>query len=86
MTKTDIILKEQVKKLLVDTTGGCDVQHDGWPCGTCFLGIDNKLTNQDWQAILLYRGDYERKQLTNLPKNPAKAINKIIKLILDKDK
>lgn len=53
---------------------GCSIQHNGWPCGTCFCdliarlgvketGIHNKpvdRVNEFWRAILQIRGDYEK--------------------------
>jgi hypothetical protein len=52
------------KKLVVDATGGCTVQHNGWPCNTCFHAIDAKELglkediHSYWIATLAYRGDY----------------------------
>ena len=40
---------------------GCEIQHDGWPCGTCFHTIDIKLKediSEYWQPVLSVRGDY----------------------------
>lgn len=51
--------REELKEALYKKLG-CDMQHDGWPCGTCFFSIDDSLTNQDWQALLFFRGDYRR--------------------------
>ena len=40
----------------------CDVQHDGWPCNTCFhaidFGIDADKQHELWLSLLAYRGDY----------------------------
>ena len=44
--------KRTLKRALRAKTG-CTVQHDGWPCGTCFFSINSELNNQDWQAVLL---------------------------------
>ena len=44
----------------------CTIQ-DGWPCGTCFFEMSKDLNNQDWQALLLYRGDHTESDLDNLP-------------------
>ena len=62
----------------------CAVQHDGWTCGTCFFAISKKLTNKDWQNVLLIRGDYKEKDLTNLPKDRQRSYNKIMKLCEEK--
>ena len=56
---------------------GCNVQHNGWCCGSCFFSIGLKLTNQDWQSLLLYRGDYLETELDNLPDNPSKSIKRL---------
>ena len=71
--------KAKFKKLLRDATG-CTIQHNGWTCGSCFFGISDKLTNKDWQALLLYRGDYKREELNNLPEDIEYSINKIFYL------
>jgi len=72
--------REELKEALYKKVG-CDVQYDGWPCGTCFFSIDESLTNQDWQALLFYRGDYREEDLDNLPENVPGSISKIIKLV-----
>lgn len=71
--------KQKLKKTLAEKTS-CRIQHTGWCCGTCFFAISKKLTNKDWQSLLLFRGDYKKKELTNLPRNPDKSIEKIAKL------
>lgn len=52
----------------------CRVQHDGWPCNTCFhclgshLPLKRKLKkdiHEYWLAVLALRGDYPE-----LPKRP----------------
>ena len=76
--------KKIFKKKLKEKTN-CGIQHNGWTCGTCFFSLNKKgkekLTNADWQALLLYRGDYIKEELSNLPKNPMKSIEKIYKII-----
>jgi hypothetical protein len=59
---------------------GCTIQHDGWPCGTCFFSISKKLTNADWQAVLLKRGDYKKETMDNLPKDIEASLKKTLKL------
>ena len=56
----------RVKDQLMKVTK-CDIQHNGWTCGTCFFAIDERLTNQHWQCILFFRGDYNREDLDNIP-------------------
>ena len=68
--------KRNMKKALRNKTL-CTVQHNGWTCGTCFLAMDDSLTNQDWQALLLYRGDYQKSELDNLPEDIDASLNKI---------
>ncbi len=72
-----IILKNALRKAT-----GCTIQHTGWPCGTCFFAINKKLTNQDWQAVLLFRGDYEKSDLDNLPKNIPATLEKVLSLAI----
>lgn len=54
-------MKRELKAKLVNATGGCDVQHTGWPCNTCFhvlrLNLKEDIHNY-WLAVLAYRGDY----------------------------
>lgn len=71
--------KAELKKALKQVTG-CTLQYNGWCCGTCFFSISEKFTNKDWQLVLLIRGDYEEKDLTNLPKDREESYEKIIKL------
>ncbi len=53
--------RKQLRRLLVTATAGCNIQHDGWPCNSCFHALDLDL-KQDihdyWEAVLAYRGDY----------------------------
>lgn len=68
--------KREFKKLLFEVTR-CNIQR-GWCCGTCFFAIKkNYFDNQDWQSLLLYRGDYPKEDLENLPDNPKDSIKKI---------
>jgi hypothetical protein len=69
-----------LKRLLKEKTG-CTIQHDGWTCATCFFAIDKKLTNKDWQTVLLVRGDYDSSELNNLPKNIEARVKNIINII-----
>lgn len=71
--------KRKLKTLLKEVTG-CTIQHNGWPCGSCFFAIDENLTNQDWQVLLFYRGDYKKEDLTNLPENIENNLNKIYQI------
>ena len=60
--------KKELREALVRETMGCGIQHNGWPCNTCFHSIDLKLTqdiHEYWLAVLAYRGDYP-----DLPKRP----------------
>lgn len=61
--------KEELKKFLKEWlnagTKGCDIQHDGWTCGTCFfemmdsIEIPEKLQEGLWHIVLSVRGDYD---------------------------
>ena len=59
----------------------CTIQAGGWPCGTCFFSLGKSLSNKDWQALLLFRGDYKKADLDNLPKSINRSLNKIYKLL-----
>ena len=73
--------KRNFKKALAEATG-CTIQHDGWCCGTCFFDLDyDNLTNADWQSLLYYRGDYDKKDLDNLPSTWQDNIVKIAEII-----
>ena len=54
--------KRDFKKKLREATG-CSIQHNGWTCGTCFFSISETLNNDDWNAVLNYRGDYPLKEI-----------------------
>ena len=73
--------KKEFKEDLANATNGYVVQADGWCCGTCFFALSDELTNQDWQSLLLYRGDTKRKDLKNLPSNYMNSIKKIWEII-----
>jgi hypothetical protein len=60
----------------------CELQHDGWCCGTCFFAMSKRLTNKDWQALLLFRGDYTREEMDNLPKDIEKSLEKIYNIAI----
>jgi hypothetical protein len=58
------IAKGKIKRLLVDLTNGCDMQHTGWPCGTCFFAAQPAMFTKEewgemWHAVLALRGDYD---------------------------
>ncbi len=69
----------ELKKALKKATH-CTIQYTGWPCATCFYAMSKRLTNQDWQALLNFRGDYDKSDLNNLPKDINKNLIKIIKI------
>lgn len=63
------------KKLRIATE--CTIQHNGWPCGTCFYWISKKLKNSHWQAVLAIRGDYPGLKLDSRRK---KLLDTVLKL------
>ena len=75
-------MKKIELKNILNKKLGCKIQHTGWPCGTCFFSMSQKLTNQDWQTLLLFRGDYKKSDLTNLPENQEKTIQKIVEIAI----
>ena len=55
--------REEVRRNL-EIELGCTIQHDGWPCNSCFhsVGEEWKLKediHKYWEAILDFRGDYD---------------------------
>ncbi len=75
--------KTKMRKALREATG-CTIQHTGYPCGTCFFALSEELTNQDWQALLLFRGDYKRENLDNLPDDVEQSLDNIYTLATEK--
>lgn len=57
--------KQLFKKKLREQTG-CSIQHNGWTCGSCFFCISETLNNNDWNAVLNYRGDYLLEDLNKM--------------------
>ena len=60
-------------KLLQDETGGCNVQHAGCPCRTCFydfaehtLKLSDGWATDLWQIILVLRGDYTEEEIEKM--------------------
>ena len=49
---------------IITKAGGCDIQHDGGTCGTCFfdileeLGVTDDQAQKYWEDVLAFRGDY----------------------------
>lgn len=73
-------MKKKILKQALKEVTDCTVQHNGWTCGTCFFAISDKLTNKDWQAVLLFRGDNKKEDLNNLPKDIEKSLQKTLQL------
>ncbi len=76
--------KIKLKRALKKKTH-CSIQYNGWPCGTCFFSMSKTLTNKDWQALLLYRGDYKKEDLDNLPLDIKVNLEKIYKIAVKQD-
>jgi hypothetical protein len=72
--------KSTFKRLLFEKTN-CEIQHDGWTCGTCFFAISPKLTNRDWQTVLYFRGDNPANELDNLPRTPQAIDNRLKNIV-----
>ena len=45
--------KRQFRDRLVAVCGGCAIQHNGWPCGSCF---QVHFDGDQWRAVLAFRG------------------------------
>jgi hypothetical protein len=71
--------RHNLKRALEQKTE-CTIQHTSWPCRTCFFAISDDLTEQDWQALLFYRGDYSVDELDNLPDDSETSLKKIERL------
>ena len=53
----------RLQRKVLDFTG-CQIQHDGWSCNSCFHSLDGELKlkkdiHEYWLAVLFYRGDYD---------------------------
>lgn len=53
----------KIRRVLADLTH-CDLQHTGWPCGTCFFAAQPAMFTKEewgemWHAVLALRGDYD---------------------------
>ena len=77
-----ILPKKLINELheALDRAGGCNAQHTGWTCGTCFFSINPKFSNRSWQTVLAVRGDTKLDDLKNLPKDIKKGVIRIIKI------
>ena len=58
------IYKNQLKKKLGQSIG-CNIQHTGYPCNSCFHSMEEDWENiliedihEYWLAVLAFRGDY----------------------------
>ena len=57
-----MILQNKLQKKVVNYFG-CSIQHNGWPCNSCFHTIGEELNLAEdihdyWVAVLAFRGDY----------------------------
>jgi hypothetical protein len=50
--------KKELIKIFAKKTG-CDIQHGGCPCNSCFHSIDADFKHICWLIILGLRGDYD---------------------------
>ena len=58
------IYKNQLKMKLMNSIG-CNIQHTGYPCNSCFHSMEEECENiliedihEYWLAVLAFRGDY----------------------------
>ena len=57
-------MKPYALQNLLEIETMCVIQHDGWPCNSCFHTLGNHLIDlkedihEYWLAVLGYRGDY----------------------------
>lgn len=83
--------KPELKSLLKKETGGCTIQHDGWPCGTCFGAIlPDNLTDEKkqafWSTLLAYRGDYSLEQVELTKQSFKENLKELKELLVSGDK
>lgn len=56
---------------LLSQATGCDIQHKGCPCRTCFynlcenLGLTSERATHFWRIVLILRGDYSEQEISN---------------------
>ena len=74
-------MDREILRIALAEKTSCEIQHDGWCCGTCFFAISKKLKNKDWQGLLVFRGDYTTKEMSNLPDNKEHSLKKIYNLV-----
>lgn len=79
-----------LQELLFKKTLGCGIQHDGWPCNTCFhalpLSVSPDRLHELWVATLQFRGDYKKEDLgSNVSDDSTlmKNIDELIGLLLE---
>lgn len=53
---------EELINLFVDKTG-CNIQHNGSPCNSCFHNIEANFQHICWLMLLGLRGDYDKKEI-----------------------
>lgn len=53
--------KADLRSAVVARCHGCNIQHTGWPCRTCFNTMFPERDRNDslWAAVLAFRGDYD---------------------------
>lgn len=90
--KKKIIKKKKVTKFakelinIIARETGCNVQHNGSPCNTCFhtwaeekLNMGPELAHFFWMVLLSLRGDYTEMDLLQWNEDNFKEILKKIK-------
>ena len=74
-----MVILELLKEYLARETG-CELQHNGWPCGSCFHTIDIDLKEkieEYWQPVLSVRGDYFGFEFDNDMNKFPKRVNEL---------
>jgi len=64
-------IHKDIKQLIgeISILAGCDIQHNGCPCNTCFhawasdIGLSVNMAHLLWLVILGIRGDYPEKEI-----------------------
>jgi hypothetical protein len=77
--------QKELQHLLSLKTQGCEVQHNGYPCNTCFhameLGVSNEGLHEMWEATLLYRGDYTIDEIPMTEERMLNLVNQLTNLL-----
>jgi hypothetical protein len=55
---------KELIRIFAENTG-CDIQHNGCPCNTCFHNQGGDFRHITWLIVLALRGDYNQYEILN---------------------